>query len=126
MINQSVLTILTIVHFIRKRLLRSTERILFTSFFIPAGIDRGMDAGSFQALAAILDYLTHFGSISCWHQSDVIQQELRLSQDAYIYCEFQKYEAMTMSVIGGQPKKKTHTHTQIPVTRQQNTSYAFF
>ena len=55
-----------------------------------------MDAGSFQALAAILDYLTHFGSISCWHQSDAIQQELRLSQDAYIYCEFQKYEAMTM------------------------------
>ena len=42
-------------------------------------------------------------------------KNLDLSQDAYIYCEFQKDEAMTMSVIGGQPKKKTHTHI--------NTSY---
>ena len=23
-----------------------------------------------------------------------------------LYCEFQKYEVMTMSVVGGQPKKK--------------------
>ena len=76
-----------------------------------------VDAGSFQALAAILDYLTHLGSISCWHQSDVIQQELRLSQDAYIYCEFQKYEAMTMSVICGQPKKHTHTNTSYKATK---------
>ena len=39
----------------------------------------------------------------------------------YVYCEFQKYEIVTMSVVGGQPK-----NTQIPVIKQQNTSNALF
>ena len=38
------------------------------------------------------------------------------------YCEFQKYEVMTMSAEGGQPKRKT----QNPVIKQQNTSNALF
>ena len=29
------------------------------------------DASSFQALAAILDYVTHLASMACWYQSDV-------------------------------------------------------
>ena len=33
-----------------------------------------------------------------------------------LYCEFEKYEAMTMSVEGAQPKKTP----QIPVTKQFN------
>jgi len=32
-----------------------------------------------------------------------------------LYCEFQKYEVMTMSVVGGQQKKTTKKHA--------NTSY---
>jgi len=36
------------------------------------------------------------------------------------YGEFQKYEVMTMSVVGSQPKK----NMQIPVIKQQNTSNA--
>ena len=36
-----------------------------------------------------------------------------------LYCEFQKYEVMTMSVVGGQPK-----NTQIPVIKQPNKSNA--
>ena len=38
-----------------------------------------------------------------------------------LYCEFQKYVVMTLSVVGGQQK-----NTQIPVIRQQNASKAFF
>ena len=34
-----------------------------------------------------------------------------------LYCEFQKYELMTIVVVGGQPKKK---NTEIPVIKQQN------
>ena len=37
------------------------------------------------------------------------------------YCEFQNYEFMTMSVVGGQQKK-----TQIAVRKKQNTSNALF
>ena len=38
-----------------------------------------------------------------------------------LYCEFQKYKVMIMSVVGCQPKK-----TQIPVIKQQNTSNTLF
>ena len=37
-----------------------------------------MDARSFQALAAILDYVTHSASISCWYRLDARQDEFRL------------------------------------------------
>ena len=66
------------------------------------------DARSFQALAAILDYVTPLGSLSCWYGSDAREDEFKL-----LYFEFQKCEVMTMSVVGGQPK-----NTQIPVMKQ--------
>ena len=59
-----------------------------------------MDARSFQAFAAILDWLTHLAPISCWYRSDAGQEYLKL-----LYVESQKYEVMTMSVVGGRPKK---------------------
>ena len=31
------------------------------------------DARSFQTLAAVLDYVTHLASISCWYRSDASQ-----------------------------------------------------
>ena len=35
-----------------------------------------------------------------------------------LYCEFQKYEVMTMSVVGGQPKKKKkHANTSYKATK---------
>ena len=34
------------------------------------------DARSFQALAAILDCVTYFASISCWYRSDARQDAL--------------------------------------------------
>ena len=37
--------------------------------------------------------------------------------------EFQKYEVMIMSVVGGQPKKK---NTETPAIKQQITSNALF
>ena len=48
----------------------------------PACIDRGCK--SFQALAAILDYVTHLASMSCRYRSDAKQDEFRrrLSQAA--------------------------------------------
>jgi len=42
-----------------------------------------------------------------------------------LYCEFKKHQVMTMSVVGGLPKKEKK-NTQIPVIRQKNTSNAFF
>ena len=89
--------------------LRSTEHTIYV-----ASQSRGIyevprvlivDARSFQALAAILHWLTHLASSACWHRSYAFLKPL--------YCEFRKYEVMFMSVIGGQPKKKTKT--QIPV-----------
>ena len=69
--------------------LRSTERILITSFLIPAGLTMShgyltADARSLQALAAILDYVTHLAPISCWYRSDAKQNEFRLFQAALL------------------------------------------
>ena len=54
-------------------------------------------------MAAILDSLTGLASISCWYQYDARQDEFRLK---LLYCEFQKYKVMTMSVVDVQLKKK--------------------
>jgi len=70
------------------------------------------DSRAFQALAAILDYVTHLVSMSCWHvpMPDKMNLDLKL-----LYCEFQKYEVMTMSVVGGQPRK--HANTSYKATK---------
>ena len=46
--------------------------------------------------------------------------KMNLDYFKLLYCEFQKYKVMTMSVVGGQPKKKK----QISAIKQQNTSKA--
>ena len=56
------------------------------------------DSRAFQALAAILDYVTYLVSMSCWYRSDASKMNLKL-----LYCAFQKYEVMTISAEGGQP-----------------------
>ena len=61
------------------------------------------DARSFQALAAILDYVTHLDSMSWWYRSDDRQNEMTVLK--LLHCEFQKNEVMTMSVVDGQAKK---------------------
>ena len=45
-----------------------------------------------------------------------------------LYCEFQKHEVMTMSVVGSQPKKnkKQKNKTQISVYIKQSTLNALF
>ena len=35
--------------------------------------------------------------------------KMNLDKLKLFYCEFQKYEVMTMSVVGDQPKKHTNT-----------------
>ena len=60
------------------------------------------NARSFQALATILDRLTHLVSISCWYRSNARQHECRLKLH---HCEFQNYEVITMSVVGDETKK---------------------
>ena len=42
------------------------------------------DARSFQALVAILDYVTRLASMSCWYRSDARQDEFRPSQAALL------------------------------------------
>ena len=65
---------------------------------------------SFQALAAILDWLTHLATISYSYRSDLDNLKL-------LYCEFQKYEVMTMSAVGGQPKKKKRENPSYVATK---------
>ena len=66
-------------------------------------------SGSFQDLAAIF----------------LMPDKVNLDYFNLLYCEFQKYEVMTMSVECGQQKKNTQ-NTQIPAIKQQNTSNALF
>ena len=90
--------------------MRSTECILTVSVVFHShgfyDVPRVLiaDARSFQALAAILDYVTHLASMLCWYRPDARQDEFRILK--VFSCEFQKYEVMTMSVVGGQPEKK--------------------
>ena len=76
-----------------------------------------MDARSFQALAAILDSDTIRFDVTLVSMAD----KMNLDYLKLLYCEIQKYEVMTMSVVGGQPKKQ---HAQILVIKQQETSTA--
>ena len=62
-------------------------------------------ARPFQALAAILDWSIQLASISYWYRFDVRQYEHYLDYLKLLYCEFQNYEVMTMSLVDGQPKK---------------------
>ena len=53
---------------------------------------------------------------------DPMPDKVNLDYVKLLYCEYQKYEVITMSVVGGQPKK----NTQIPVIKKPNTSNALF
>ena len=90
-------------------LLCSTERILFTSFSVPRVLIA--HARSLQTFTAVLDWLTHLVAISCWYRSDARQDE----SQKMLYCKFQKYEVMTMSVVEGQPK--SHENATNKATR---------
>ena len=75
------------------------------------------DARSFQAFDAILDHVTHSASISCWYRSNARQDEFRLN------CEFQKYKVITMSEVGGPPKK--HYNTSCKATKHIEHTFQF-
>ena len=82
----------------------------------PAGIDRGcLVISGFGHHLGLTDTLA---SMSCWYRSDAGQDEYRLSQAAF--GEFQKYEVMTMSVVGDQSKKK---NAQIPIIKQKKHTF---
>ena len=74
---------------------------------------RGFYDVPFQALPAILDWLTHLASISCWYWSDARQDEFR----------FQKCEVMTMSVVGGQLKKEKNANPSHKATRHMERTF---
>ena len=42
------------------------------------------DARSFEVFSAILDYVTHLASMSCWYRSDARQDKFRLSEAALL------------------------------------------
>ena len=94
--------------YIQSRVFYDTRRVLLA------------EARSFQALAVILDRhnwpRTHAGN-------DPMRDKMNLDHLKLFYCEFQKYEVMTMSVVSGQPKKK---NTPIPLIKPQNTSHVLF
>ena len=89
-------------------LLRSTERIRVTSFFSPAGFTM-----SRRYWSRMLDHFRLWPpSWTDWHTwswshagIDPLPDKINLDHLKLLYCEFQKYEVMTMSVVGGQPKK---------------------
>ena len=69
-----------------------------TSFFSPTGIDRGCQVISgFGRHLGLTETRSHAGIDL---MSDKMNLDLKL-----LYCEFQKYGVMTISVVGGQPKK---------------------
>ena len=78
--------------------------IFHSLWFYPVPRALIADAWSFQTLTAILDDVTHFASISCC--IDPMANKMNLDYLTLLYCTFQKYEVMTMCVVGGQPKKK--------------------
>ena len=80
----------------------------------PAGVDRGCSR-SFQALAAILDTVTIRLDVTLVSMPDKMNLGYYVK---LLYCEFQKYEVMTMSVVVVSQKNKT----QILVIKQQDTS----
>ena len=61
------------------------------------------DARSFQGLASILDRLTHLASTHAG--IDPMPDKMNLDHLNLFYCEFHKDEVLTMSVVGGQPKR---------------------
>ena len=89
-----------------RNLLRSTERKLFTSFSssvprilrCPAGIDRGSQV--------ISVFCSHLGLTDTLDHDLMLLDNGNLDYHKLLYCEFQKYEVMTISVVGGQQKKK--------------------
>ena len=94
---------------------------LFTSLFSPAGF---IISGWYWSRR-----LGHFRlwppSWTDWHTwpqfhdgIDPMQDTINLENLKPFYCEFQKFEVMTMPVVGGQK------NTQIPIIKQQNTSSA--
>ena len=88
------------------------------AYFSPAGsydVPRVLiaDVRSFQAFAAILNRLTHVLDLTLVSNRDYLK---------LVKCEIQKYEVLSMSVAGGQPRKKKNT--QSLVIKQQNTSNA--
>jgi len=93
---------------VTNRYLRSMVRILFT---VPSRGYWLQMPGHFRLWPPLwTDWLTDtlglaFMLVSIRCQTTWIQnQRLKLK---LLYCEFRKYEVMTMSVVGGQPKRET-------------------
>ena len=56
----------------------------------------------------------------------MFEQRLFVGRDKLLYCEFQKYEVMAMSVVGVQPKKKiTHTHIKVITQKTHRTNFSY-
>ena len=76
--------------------------------------------GKFQAFTAILNWLTHLASISCWYRSDARQDEFWKFQVTLSWIS--KVQGYHLDCSRWSAKK----HVQIPVIKQQNTSNAYF
>ena len=48
--------------------------------------------------------------------------KMNLDELKLLYCEFQKYEVMTMTVLGGQPKNKNKKKTKTKTKKQKKTN----
>ena len=54
----------------------------------------------------------------------MVEQRLFVGRDKLLYYEFQKYEVMAMSVVGGQPKKKSYTHITVKTQKTHRTNFS--
>ena len=96
----------------RRRLLRSTERKqYFGRFSFPRVLI--VDARSFQAFAAIVDYVTNLASMSCYYRPDARQDEFRQSQAALLWISKVRGYDHVCSRWSTRKKKNTH----IPVMK---------
>lgn len=100
-----------------KFLLALTERTLFFRSRRFYDIPRVLiaDTRSFQASAAILDYLTYLALIACLYRIDAKQDEFRSQATLW-----------WISKVRGCSRWSAKKKTQVPVLKQQNTSKALF
>jgi len=78
------------------------------------------DASSFQAFTAILDWLTHLALILWWYWSNT-WDKTNLDHLKLLYREFQKYQVIAMSLVGGQPNK--HTNPSYNATKHMECTF---
>ena len=75
----------------------------------PAGINRGCQVTSVVC--------SHLGLTDTLDHDLMLLDNVNLGYHKLLYCEFQKYEVMIISVVGGQQKKRKNANPSYKATK---------